>query len=138
MNARDQACKHWRGTLLMEQRFVCPLCETLIADSATAHVDHVVPLSRGGTNARSNLQAVHARCNRRKMTSLESELDLPFPPPTVDEGRWRKPMRGTRNFGVKLTASQLDAFRAAAERDGRTVSAWVRHQAVEALRRKEG
>ena len=78
----------WRGTLLMRQRFVCPLCETLIADPKTAHVDHVVPLSRGGSNHHSNLQATHARCNHRKRDRRMEELDLPFPPPNEEAGRW--------------------------------------------------
>ena len=31
-----------------------------------AHVDHILPVSRGGTNALANLQALHAVCNLRK------------------------------------------------------------------------
>lgn len=30
------------------------------------HVDHIVPLARGGTDERSNLQALCARCNKSK------------------------------------------------------------------------
>ena len=43
-----------------------------------------------------------------------------------------------RMLNMRVTAAQHAAFAKAAERDGRTVSAWVRHQAVEALRRKAG
>lgn len=31
-----------------------------------ATVDHIVPLAKGGTDARSNLQALCARCNKSK------------------------------------------------------------------------
>lgn len=30
------------------------------------NIDHKIPISRGGTNQLSNLQAVHIRCNRFK------------------------------------------------------------------------
>ena len=103
MSADKRNCARWRGTPLMEQRFVCPLCETLIADSNTAHVDHIVPLSRGGSSDKANLQAVHARCNHRKNSSLESELDLPLPAPSEDRGRWRAPVPNPARAIVRTT-----------------------------------
>jgi 5-methylcytosine-specific restriction endonuclease McrA len=45
---------------------VCHICGQSGADS----VDHVIPLARGGTDARSNLRPVHhnvwPKCNRQK------------------------------------------------------------------------
>jgi 5-methylcytosine-specific restriction enzyme A len=38
------------------------------------HIDHVVPLARGGTNAMDNIQLLCSRCNLRKGDRLESEL----------------------------------------------------------------
>ena len=43
---------------------VCPYCEGPIV--GLGHMDHVVPLSKGGTNERSNLKYVCASCNRAK------------------------------------------------------------------------
>ncbi len=43
----------------------CPGCRRPIT-VATAHVDHMTPIARGGTNARENLQALCARCNLSK------------------------------------------------------------------------
>lgn len=34
--------------------------------SCAWNVDHKIPLSKGGTNKKSNLIAVHVRCNRKK------------------------------------------------------------------------
>ena len=42
----------------------------------------------------------------------------------------------SRQLNMKVKPSQYDAYAKAAERDGRTVSGWVRHQADKALRRE--
>ena len=49
----------WRA-----QRGVCPVCNLLL--SVPVHIDHKIPLARGGTHAEENLQLLHARCNLRK------------------------------------------------------------------------
>lgn len=53
--------------LIVRQGALCPLCKTrLPEDAADIHVDHVVPVARGGTSDLENLQAVCAACNMRK------------------------------------------------------------------------
>lgn len=42
----------------------CPYCRTSIA--GRFHVDHIVPLSRGGSNGVENLQLLCQPCNQRK------------------------------------------------------------------------
>lgn len=46
------------------QRGACIYCVASI--KAVYHIDHVIPLSRGGRNDRSNLQLLCPRCNMRK------------------------------------------------------------------------
>lgn len=42
----------------------CGICKRQLgADTSSIHVDHIVPLSRGGLNRIENLRATHARCN---------------------------------------------------------------------------
>lgn len=46
-----------------------PLCRACLAEGrtrATDEVDHIVPLSRGGSNARSNLQGLCDPCHKAK------------------------------------------------------------------------
>ncbi len=43
----------------------CGICG-LPVDDADKTIDHIIPLSRGGTNECSNLQIAHSRCNKRK------------------------------------------------------------------------
>ena len=46
---------------------LCGICgDSLPEDEAEIHVDHIVPVSRGGGDGRENLQATHAFCNLSK------------------------------------------------------------------------
>jgi 5-methylcytosine-specific restriction endonuclease McrA len=44
---------------------VCGICKKSL-DLFGVDFDHIVPLSRGGTHTRENLQATHSSCNRSK------------------------------------------------------------------------
>jgi 5-methylcytosine-specific restriction endonuclease McrA len=46
----------------------CPECGMPMRAEHALHVDHIVALSRGGTNHPSNLRVLHRRCNLRKGT----------------------------------------------------------------------
>jgi 5-methylcytosine-specific restriction endonuclease McrA len=50
----------------------CYLCGRALTNPM--HMDHVVPLSKGGSHTTSNLLPTHARCNLRKNDALLSEL----------------------------------------------------------------
>lgn len=58
--------------LLIEQAYACYLCglpinpEPKYPDAPSASVDHVIPLSRGGSGLRENLRAAHLGCNVAK------------------------------------------------------------------------
>ena len=61
----------WRKTrlaVLVRDEGVCHLCGRSGADS----VDHVLPRSRGGTNALTNLRAAHLTCNKRKFNNVHN------------------------------------------------------------------
>jgi 5-methylcytosine-specific restriction endonuclease McrA len=51
-------------------------CNECGADFATVkrHIDHVIPLSRGGSNWPANLQLLCGTCNRRKGAKLPKEI----------------------------------------------------------------
>jgi len=62
----------------------CALCGTETIqpiyknpNSIDRHYDHIVPLSRGGIHAMSNLRILCAHCNLRKKSRLDSEFLAP-------------------------------------------------------------
>lgn len=67
------------GTLAAVNGWKCPLCGKRInrnlrhPDPAAPSIDHLVPLSRGGTNDEANLQVVHLRCNLAKRDRPQGE-----------------------------------------------------------------
>lgn len=65
--------------VLQEHGRWCYLCESPIGSDL--HMDHVVPLSRGGLHCYENVRPTHATCNLSKNDRMLHELDLPFLPP---------------------------------------------------------
>ena len=63
-----------RSEVILRHGMVCHLCGAAIEDLADLHVDHDLPLSRGGTSDISNLKPSHATCNMRKGNRLPGEL----------------------------------------------------------------
>jgi 5-methylcytosine-specific restriction endonuclease McrA len=63
-----------RFRLLVAQQHRCALCLGPMG-FYDSHVDHVVPLARGGEDVESNLQLVHGYCNLRKGRGPEPTPD---------------------------------------------------------------
>jgi 5-methylcytosine-specific restriction endonuclease McrA len=62
------------AAILDEHGRFCHLCEREIAEDDVLEMDHVVPLSRGGSHTADNIRPSHRRCNRRKYNKLPDEL----------------------------------------------------------------
>ena len=61
--------------LWVEYHGICALCGNRIMPMAAASIDHIIPLSRGGTNHNRNLQLAHAVCNQRKGNAVVHDGD---------------------------------------------------------------
>jgi 5-methylcytosine-specific restriction endonuclease McrA len=60
--------------LYNDQKGLCPLCGDPLGDSlasATYHVDHNIPFSRGGGNERTNLRLLCPPCNLSKGAKVD-------------------------------------------------------------------
>ncbi|MFE5290344.1 HNH endonuclease signature motif containing protein [Nocardia sp. NPDC056611] len=60
--------------IIDEHGMVCHICNGGIADMSDLHIDHVIPLSRGGAHTKENLKPSHSVCNLRKSDKLMTEL----------------------------------------------------------------
>lgn len=59
-----------RYDVLKRDNFRCRLCGRSARDGVTLEVDHIIPLSRGGTSIFGNLQTLCKECNRGKAAKL--------------------------------------------------------------------
>ena len=59
---REVVC---RDVVLRRDAGRCGICGLTIME-ANWHLDHIIPLSKGGEHSYANVQAAHARCNMRK------------------------------------------------------------------------
>ena len=59
-----------RYQVLKRDGFRCVQCGVSAADGAKLHVDHIVPVSRGGKTVMSNLQTLCETCNLGKGTDM--------------------------------------------------------------------
>lgn len=59
--------------LMRIQRGECACCSTKLSVTGF-EIDHIIPICRGGTNFRGNLQLLCPRCNRRKSSRLPIEF----------------------------------------------------------------
>lgn len=72
-----------RTRLLERDNWTCQSCNVEVHDRSTgdwndefkAHIDHVIPLSRGGDSTRENLQVLCRTCNLSKSNKAELEID---------------------------------------------------------------
>jgi 5-methylcytosine-specific restriction endonuclease McrA len=53
---------------------MCQLCGCNVKDDKL-HLDHIIPISRGGTSSTENLRVLCADCNLKKSDSLDELLD---------------------------------------------------------------
>lgn len=64
----------FESKLLLEQKGTCAYCGCDLSETGM-HLDHIIPLSRGGTHTASNVHWVCPRCNLSKGNKLESEWE---------------------------------------------------------------
>lgn len=60
-----------RYDVLKRDGFRCVLCGMSSADGAILHVDHIIPVSKGGKSEMDNLRTLCERCNLGKSNKIE-------------------------------------------------------------------
>ncbi|MBR3743160.1 MAG: HNH endonuclease [Clostridia bacterium] len=59
-----------RYDILKRDGYRCRICGATQADGVKLHVDHIIPVSKGGRTEPSNLQTLCERCNLGKSNKL--------------------------------------------------------------------
>lgn len=62
-----------RYNVLKRDNYTCQICGVTAKDGAKLHVDHIVPVSKGGKTVMSNLQTLCDRCNLGKSNKTDNE-----------------------------------------------------------------
>lgn len=60
-----------RYDVLRRDNFRCQLCGSSAKDGVKLHVDHILPVSKGGKTEMSNLRTLCERCNLGKGAKIE-------------------------------------------------------------------
>lgn len=81
MGSRKRVSPERKRIMWISQNHKCGICQQELKEdeylkSHLVNIDHIVPRSKGGTNAFSNLQLTHMRCNHRKADVLPSAVNV--------------------------------------------------------------
>lgn len=68
---RNKMTSSMRYNVLKRDGFRCQICGASQEDGVTLHVDHIVPVSKGGKTEMKNLRTLCSRCNLGKSNKIE-------------------------------------------------------------------
>ena len=69
--ARSQMTDKLRYSILKRDGFKCKICGRTAEDGIKLHVDHIIPVSKGGETVLNNLRTLCETCNRGKSDEIE-------------------------------------------------------------------
>ncbi len=69
-NQRKLMTKELRKAIMVRDNYTCQMCGKYMPDEVGLHIDHVIPVSKGGKTIESNLQVLCSKCNGRKSNNL--------------------------------------------------------------------
>lgn len=82
---RGEVSDSLRYDIMNRDGFKCVICGASAAQGAHLHVDHIVPIAKGGKTSRDNLRTLCERCNIGKSDKIE------HPPKKETENQSEKP-----------------------------------------------
>ncbi len=63
---RSLMTKELREQIAFRDNFTCQICGKYMPDGVGLHIDHIIPVSKGGKSVPSNLRVLCSKCNGRK------------------------------------------------------------------------
>ena len=67
---RKLMTKELRDKIAIRDNYTCQKCGKYMPDSVGLHIDHIVPISKGGKSIPSNLQVLCSKCNGAKSSRI--------------------------------------------------------------------
>lgn len=67
-NQRKLMTKELRHRIIERDNYTCQICGKYMPDEVGLHVDHIIPIKKGGKSVASNLQVLCDKCNLHKGT----------------------------------------------------------------------
>ena len=65
-NQRKLVTHVLRKKIMQRDNYTCQICGKYMPDEIGLHIDHIVPISKGGKSVASNLQVLCSKCNGSK------------------------------------------------------------------------
>ena len=63
-------CLTFAGNSIAERdNYTCQICGKYMPDGVGLHIDHIVPIKKGGKSVPSNLRVLCSKCNGRKSSN---------------------------------------------------------------------
>jgi len=72
-NSKEQRklmTKDLKDKIKIRDNYTCQLCGKYMPDEVGLHIDHIVPIKKGGKSVESNLQVLCDKCNSKKSTNI--------------------------------------------------------------------
>lgn len=71
---RKLLTKALRAHIMIRDDYTCRICGKYMPDEVGLHIDHIVPVSKGGKTVPSNLQVLCSKCNGNKSNKVHREI----------------------------------------------------------------
>ena len=71
-NQRKLLTNDLRKEIMLRDNFTCQICNKYMPDCVGLHIDHKIPVSKGGKTVKSNLQVLCSKCNGSKSNKIAS------------------------------------------------------------------
>ena len=73
-NQRSLMTPELRNYICERDNYTCQYCGKFMPDKVGLHIDHIVPISKGGKSIESNLQVLCSKCNGKKSAKYNDDL----------------------------------------------------------------
>ena len=72
-NQRELMTPELRQQIMRRDNYTCQICGKYMPDGRDIHIDHIVPIARGGKTVPDNLQVLCSHCNLSKGAKMPDE-----------------------------------------------------------------